>query len=46
MVNMVEILCTYGGQKKNGTRCNYSRNGGRGIKENNGRVNLSMINIS
>jgi hypothetical protein len=35
-VNMMEILCTHIWKWRNETYWNYSRNGGKGIKENDG----------
>jgi hypothetical protein len=35
-VNMVQILCTHACKWKNDTCSNYSRNRGRGTKENDG----------
>jgi hypothetical protein len=35
-VNIVETLCIHVCKWKNETCCNYSRNGGRGTKENDG----------
>jgi hypothetical protein len=35
-VNMLKILCTHVSKWKNETCGNYSRNGERGIKENDG----------
>jgi hypothetical protein len=40
-VNMVQILYTHVCKWKNETCWNYSRNGGGGIKENDGRGELS-----
>jgi hypothetical protein len=42
-VNTMQILCAHVCKCKNETCCNYSRNGGGGIKERSGQVNLSMI---
>jgi hypothetical protein len=35
-MNMVEILHTHVGKWRNDACSNYSRNGGKGVKENNG----------
>jgi hypothetical protein len=45
MVKLVQILCTQVCKWKNESCWNYSRNGGRGIKENDGGVNSSMIHL-
>jgi hypothetical protein len=40
---MVQMLCTRVCKWKNETCLNYSRNGERGLKENDGKVNSSII---
>jgi hypothetical protein len=42
-VNMVQILCTHVCKWKNETCLNCCRNGGEGIKENNGGMNSNNI---
>jgi hypothetical protein len=40
-LNVVEILCTHAWKWKNETCWNYSKNGGEGIKENDGGVEFN-----